>query len=26
VLGIPYGHHYRCHGFYDRNGYFHCYR
>ncbi len=26
VLGIPYGHHYRCHGFYDRQGYFHCYR
>jgi hypothetical protein len=26
VLGIPYGHHYRCRGFYDRSGYFHCYR
>src|SRR3984893_16072336 len=26
VLGIPYGHHYRCRGFYDRAGYFHCYR
>ena len=26
VFGIPYGHHYRCRGFYDRAGYFHCYR
>jgi len=26
VLGIPYGHHYRCRGFYDRYDRFHCYR
>jgi len=26
VLGIPYGHHYRCRGFYDRYDHFHCYR
>jgi hypothetical protein len=26
VLGIPYGHHYRCRGFYDRHDRFHCYR
>ena len=26
VLGIPYRHHYRCHGFYDRYDHFHCYR
>jgi hypothetical protein len=25
VFGIPYGHHYRCRGYY-RHGYFHCYR
>jgi hypothetical protein len=26
VLGIPYRHHYRCRGFYDRYNRFHCYR
>jgi len=26
VLGIPYGGHYRCRGFYDRYDHFHCYR
>ena len=26
VLGIPYRHHYRCRGFYDRYDRFHCYR
>jgi hypothetical protein len=26
VLGIPYGHHYRCRGSYDRHHRFHCYR
>ena len=26
VLGIPYGRHYRCRGFYDRYDHFHCYR
>ena len=26
VLGIPYGRHYRCRGFYDRYDRFHCYR
>ena len=26
VLGIPYGHHYRCRGFYDHYDHFHCYR
>ncbi len=26
VFGIPYGHHYRCRGFYDRYDHFHCYR
>src|SRR5205807_10379375 len=26
VLGIPYGHHYHCRGFYDRYDHFHCYR
>jgi hypothetical protein len=26
VLGIPYGHHYRCRGFHDRHGRFRCYR
>src|SRR6266436_8656821 len=26
VLGIPYGHHYRCRGFYDHYNRFHCYR
>jgi hypothetical protein len=26
VLGIPYRHHYRCRGFYDRYDHFHCYR
>jgi hypothetical protein len=26
VLGIPYRHHYHCHGFYDRYDHFHCYR
>jgi hypothetical protein len=26
VLGIPYRHHYRCRGFYDRYSRFHCYR
>jgi hypothetical protein len=26
VLGIPYGHHYRCRGFYDQYNRFHCYR
>jgi hypothetical protein len=26
VLGIPYGHHYRCRGYYDRYNRFHCFR
>ena len=26
ALGIPYRHHYRCHGFHDRYDHFHCYR
>jgi hypothetical protein len=26
VLGIPYGHRYRCHGYRDGYGRFHCYR
>jgi len=26
VLGVPYRHHYRCRGFYDRYDRFHCYR
>jgi hypothetical protein len=26
VLGIPYGHHYHCRGYYNRYGHFHCYR
>jgi hypothetical protein len=26
VLGVPYGRHYRCRGFYDRHDRFHCYR
>ena len=26
ILGIPYGHHYRCRGFYDHYNRFHCYR
>jgi len=26
ILGIPYGHHYRCRGFYDSYHHFHCYR
>jgi hypothetical protein len=26
VFGIPYGHRYRCRGFYDRHDRFHCYR
>jgi hypothetical protein len=26
VFGIPYGHHYRCRGFYDHYNRFHCYR
>jgi hypothetical protein len=26
VFGIPYGHRYRCRGFYDRYDRFHCYR
>jgi hypothetical protein len=26
VLGVPYGHHYRCRGSYNRHGRFHCYR
>jgi hypothetical protein len=26
VLGIPYGHHYRCRGYYDRFDRFHCFR
>jgi uncharacterized protein YcfJ len=26
ALGIPYRHHYRCRGFYDRHDHFRCYR
>jgi hypothetical protein len=26
ILGIPYGHRYRCRGFYDHHDRFHCYR
>ena len=26
ILGIPYGHRYRCRGFYDSYHHFHCYR
>jgi hypothetical protein len=26
VLGVPYGHRYRCRGSYNRHGRFHCYR
>jgi hypothetical protein len=28
VFGVPhyYWHHHHCHGFYDRGGYYHCYR
>jgi hypothetical protein len=26
VLGIPYRHHYHCHGFYDRYHHYRCYR
>jgi hypothetical protein len=26
VFGIPYGGHYRCRGYYNRYGHFHCYR